>query len=138
MNTHPPGFRRVFVWLTRAWNNSPEDRPMIAFGLLNTEGKLCARMFLEWDENGVPALKVGDTDWVLMPLFRGLYSRMAKVAKQQISEERFALILAESGFRDITPYQKSDTRRKVEADLLALKQRMRELQDWIDSLTDGE
>lgn len=138
MNTHPPGFRRVFVWLTRAWNHRPEDKRMIAFGLLNAEGKLCARMFMEWDKDGAPILKVGDSDWTLMPLFRGLYSRMAKVARQKIDETRFALLLSEAGFKDITPYQPSDTRRKKEAELLRLEKQMRELQDWIDSLADCE
>ena len=110
MGKNHEGCERGFYRTARAWYGKHVVRrqPEITFGMYHKDGGTTGEMSVVWEEiadRTVPRLMVFDDAWDALASFTDLIQRLGEADDKKITEEEFAAILAECGFKDLTPYK---------------------------------
>lgn len=99
------GCEKGFFRATNAWYNRQLDKIEIQIGMYHPEGGTTGEFAVVWDKLGnelVPLLRAYDDSWEVLHLFSDIIAKMAEVDSKNISEEEFAQMLIDLGYKDLT------------------------------------
>jgi len=99
-------FRRLHLD-RKTCRQAGHEYPEIQFGLIDMNDRWICSVSVRWvTHHGVsePVLRVAGEGWRFMPVARKWLVTMAQVDSTRVTEDRFALILADNGFMDVTQY----------------------------------
>lgn len=102
---------RGYHRFSKAWYATDEDRikQTIQFGMYNPADGTSGEMTMQWEmlnNKLVPQLRAFDDSWKVLATFTDLIKKLAKWDDKNITEEQFAGLLSETGFKDLTSYKK--------------------------------
>lgn len=103
------GYRRAFVWSSKAWYEEEIDEEEIMFGMCRLRGGTSGEMAMRWKEfpggRQVPQLQVSDDAWSALALFTDVITKLGVRDNENITPEQFIEILLDCGFVDDTEYK---------------------------------
>lgn len=94
------GFRKAFVI---------RNPFLVEFGLIYGNFQWLGRLSMTWTVSShhehrlVAVLSAEDGQWLVLPLFRSVFTEIAKNDSSNLTPDQFSLILAAKGFKNLPP-----------------------------------